>query len=788
MIRDQHASLLIVDDEVLHMKALCDTLEQEGYSTTGFTSAKEALQALRNREFDLLLTDLMMPEMDGISLIQAALAIDRNLAGIVMTGQGTIPTAVEAMKIGAVDYVLKPFKVSVVLPVISRALNTRRLRLENIQLQETVAIYELSMTIAFARDSDTILRKMVDAIFQEGDAASVSVLLPADDGKELYVAVAAGKNAEHLQGNRVPIPEQLANVQSTPLRGSNDIGSDISIPMLAAGKLMGVLNFSSDRPHRPVPLGRIKSLNILAGTAASALHVASLLDELRAAEQRYRRLADNAPDIIFRYDLLPQRRCVYMSPAVTAVTGYKPEDFYADPDLVLKITVPEDRPMLQALSHDRLQGNTATLRWLSADGKTVWIEQRTVLLRDKDLKLIAIEGIARDITERVNLEQQLRQSQRMEAVGRLAAGVAHDFNNILTVIGGYSELALESMAAGNPHRGQIEQIRKAGDRAAGLTRQLLAFGRKQILQPRVLNMNVVVGSYSKMLGRVLGEDIELVTVMEPNVANVKADEGQLEQVLMNLSVNARDAMPDGGKLTIETRNVILDESYSQGHIEVAPGSYVVLEVSDTGCGMDSTTQSQIFEPFFTTKEAGRGTGLGLSIVYGIIKQSGGSIWVYSEVGKGTTFKIYLPRNNEQVEQRDAAVNHTPVSKGSEAVLVAEDDPVVRKLTCTILQSAGYKVFEAENGRDALEAFQRHKGQIAIIISDLVMPEFGGLALIEKIKEIEPAIRVLYTSGYSDEVIVRHGYVGTGIPFIQKPFGASDLLRKIREILDLSQEN
>src|SRR6267142_770420 len=567
MITTPQARLLIVDDEALHLSALCDTLEQEGYSTTGFTIAKEALQALRDQEFDLLLTDLMMPEMDGISLLQAALEIDKTLVGIVMTGHATIPTAVDAMKMGALDYVLKPFKLSVVLPVIARALKVRRLRMENLQLLETVGIYELSMAIALARDSGTIIRKMAEAVFQQGDASSVSVFLPTLDGKELYVAVSLGRNADSMQGRRVPItsaisnwvarteklfssPEQRSDVQPPiPASTVTEIATDVSMPMLANGKLMGILNFSPDRPQRPVPPGRIKTLNILAGTAASGLHAASLL-----------------------------------------------EDFYADPELSFKLVHKEDRPLLEALFRGDVQGDTTTLRWQPRQHAKIWIEQRHVFAHDKDGKLIAIEGIARDITERINLEEQLRHSQRMEAVGRLAGGVAHDFNNLLTVIIGRAEILLGRVADERGRR-DLDLIRQTGSRAAALTHQLLAFSRKQVLQPKVIDLKTLVADAEKMLTRVIGEDIKLTVRSDPGLETVKADPGQMEQVIMNLVVNSRDAMPEGGTITIETANADLDESYSRQHLEVRPGRYVMLAVSDTGQGMDAETQARIFEPY-----------------------------------------------------------------------------------------------------------------------------------------------------------------------------------------------
>ena len=796
------AKLLIVDDEAAQMKALCNTLQHEGYASTGFTSAGKALVALREQEFDLVLTDLMMPEMDGITLLRGALEIDNNLVGIVMTGHGAIETAVDAMKAGALDYILKPFKLSSILPVLSRALAVRRLRMENIQLRETVGIHELSMAIAFALDFDTILQKVADAAFQQSQASEVSILLPTRDSKELRVAVARGQHAERIQGRRVPIsdalsgwvahsrellskPDQLTDVQpvfAPPLR---QITSGISIPMLTGGRLVGILNFTSARPQRHIALGQVKALNILASAAASALEGASLLEQLRAAEQRYRRLAENAPDIVFRYELHPRRCYAYVNPAVSAITGYSPEDHYADPDLGFKIVHRDDLPQLETVLRGKFPGeSTITLRWVHKNGTLVWIEQRNVLVRDQAGRVVAIEGIARDITERKQLEEQLRQAQKMEAVGRLAGGVAHDFNNLLTAIIGYSDLVLKGLGESDPLREDTAEIKKAGEQAAVLTRQLLAFGRRQLLEPQVLHLNAIVENNSKMLRRLIGEDIELVIVLDPALTPVKADPGQIEQVLMNLAVNSRDAMTHGGKLTIETCNITLDESYDHEHFSVNAGPYVMLAVSDTGCGMDAATRSRIFEPFFTTKELGRGTGLGLSIVYGIVKQTGGNIWVYSEPGKGTTFKIYLPRTGE-LETR-VVVPTMPSSGilgGPETILVVEDDAVVRQLICTVLRDAGYQLLEAPHGSDALQMCRRHNGSIPLVLTDLVMPQMSGRELIEKLRPLYPGIKVLYTSGYADDAIVRHGHIDPGMPFIQKPFGPGSLLRKVREVLD-----
>jgi len=380
-------------------------------------------------------------------------------------------------------------------------------------------------------------------------------------------------------------------------------------------------------------------------------------------------------------------------------------------------------------------------------------------------------------------EEQLLQSQKLEAVGQLAGGIAHDFNNLLTAIIGYSDHALRDLEVEGKLRRNLTEIKRAGERAAALTRQLLAFSRKQVMQPKVFALNDVVVDLEKMLRRLIGEDVELRASLEKNLGQVKADPGQIEQVIMNLVVNARDAMPLGGKLSIETANVVLDESYARQHAPATPGAYVMLAVSDTGSGIDDETIKHIFEPFFTTKETGKGTGLGLSMVYGIIKQSGGNIWVYSEVGKGTTFKIYIPRVDEQAEgYKKAPVPAARIPRGSATILLAEDAEEVRRLAREILEDSGFEVLVAPKGSDALAICERIKTPIHLLLTDVVMPEMSGPELAQQLQRLHPETRVLYMSGYTQDAIVNHGVLAEGTYFLQKPFGPDGLLAKIQEVL------
>jgi signal transduction histidine kinase/ActR/RegA family two-component response regulator len=415
------------------------------------------------------------------------------------------------------------------------------------------------------------------------------------------------------------------------------------------------------------------------------------------------------------------------------------------------------------------------------DGKPAWADvSLTQVLWDGQPAWLST---LMDITERRQLEEQLRQAQKMEAVGRLAGGVAHDFNNLLTAITGYTDMVREDLDPGDPHRADLDEVRGAADRAAALTRQLLAFSRRQVLQPQVLDLNEVVRGLEKLLRRIIGEDVILDARLTPDLPGVRADPGQIEQVIVNLAVNSRDAMPGGGRLTIETSQVSLDQEYADSHPGVRPGRYVLVAVTDTGQGMDQETQLHAFEPFFTTKTSGKGTGLGLATVYGIVRQSEGHVAAYSEVGVGTTMKVYLPEVEGAAESLAPHVTETPAPSGAETVLLVEDEEGVAKLARKVLERQGYTVLRARDGAEAVALGQAHPGLIDLLVTDVVMPGMGGPEAADLLRRLRPALRILFMSGYADQAVTGHRILDPSVPYLQKPFTPEALARKVRDVLD-----
>jgi two-component system cell cycle sensor histidine kinase/response regulator CckA len=520
------------------------------------------------------------------------------------------------------------------------------------------------------------------------------------------------------------------------------------------------------------------------GKIVGVLGIARDITDRQRAEAKFRGLLESAPDAMVVTD--KNGRIVLVNAQTERLFGYQREELLNQKiELLLPERFRDAHPTHRKEFTDqpatREMGKGMQLSGLRKDGTEFPIEVSLSPLETEQGMLIS-SGI-RDISERVALEERLRQSQKMEAVGRLAGGIAHDFNNLLTIILGYSQILADGLPANSRLADSNTQIKSAADRAAGITRQLLAFSRKQVLSPHVINLNDIVLNLDSLLRRLIGEDIEVMTVPARDLGMVKADPGQIEQVIMNLALNSRDAMPQGGKLTLETSNATLDDSYARDHQPVDPGRYVMLAVSDTGQGMSPETLSRIFEPFYTTKEVGKGTGLGLSMVYGIVKQSGGYIWVYSEPNQGTTFKIYLPRVDQPMEHVTADKRPSAVARGTETILLVEDDPQLRELSSSVLSHCGYKILTAGTPEEGLALCESNGKEIRLLVTDVVMPRINGRQLAERIQKHCPQIRVLYISGYTDNAIVHYGVLDPGLWFLPKPFTLSALVAKVREVLD-----
>lgn len=508
---------------------------------------------------------------------------------------------------------------------------------------------------------------------------------------------------------------------------------------------------------------------------------------LQESEKRYRKLVESITDYIYTVQVEDGSvKETEHGPGCVAVTGYTSAEYEADPYLWYRMIHEEDRRSAAEENEKILSGaapQSIEHRIIHKDGSIRWVKNTPVPHYDEHGRLVAYDGMVTDITERKHLENQLRHAQKMEAVGQLAGGIAHDFNNILSAIIGYGSLLQLKIDKDDPLRSYVDQIIASSQRAANLTHSILAFSRKQIINLRPVDLNEIIARVEKLLVRLIGEDIELKTMLCGGGAlSLMADSGQIEQVLINLCTNARDAMPHGGFLMIETRLVECDESFVKAHPYGKPGIYAMTSVSDTGIGMDARTKEKIFEPFFTTKEVGKGTGLGLSIAYGIIKQHSGYINVYSEQGKGTTFKIYLPIIKSEVKAMESAAP-LPAAGGAETVFIAEDDDVVRKLAREVLEHFGYTVIEARDGEDAVRKFLENKDKVHLVVLDVLMPKKNGKEAYEEIRKIRPDVKVIFTSGYAADILHKKGILEEGINLLSKPISTNDLIRKVREVLD-----
>ncbi len=683
-------TILIVDDVAENRYLLVAVFEGNGYDVVSAQNGAEALELALESPPDLIVTDILMPVMDGFELCRRWKTDERlhSIPFVFYTATYTDPSDEQfALSLGAERFVVKPQKSEVLAKLVREVLDEAKRR--------QVPILDLPLG-----EEMEVLRHHNEALFRKLEKKVLQLQAEIEERKRIQAAFEESQ-ARLFEAHR------LAHI--------------------------GVWDWDADA------------------------------DTVTWSEELYR------------------------------IAGIDPRDpapsFAEQP----RLYTPESWTLLTAAVGETLRTGKSyqlELEFIRADGTRRWVNALGSPKRDRSGRVIGLHGMVQDITERkraeterAKLEDRLRIAQKMEAIGSLAGGVAHDFNNLLSVILSYTEFAVDELPEGSSPKEDLLEVRKAAQRAVALTRQLLAFGRKQILQPVPLNLNQIVTETEKMLRRILGEDIDFVQVLAPDLGVVVADPGQLEQVLLNLVVNARDAMPRGGRITVETANVEIGEEYAEGHMATKPGSYVLLAVTDTGSGMDKQTMSRLFEPFFTTKERGKGTGLGLSMVYGMVKQSGGNIWVYSEPGVGTTFKIYLPQAFVAATTIVRSSMFPSRSTGSETILVVEDEDALRKVARRALEGAGYRVLAAEDGDEALLVCARYAGNIHLLLTDVVMPRMSGRALAEALCKTRPTLKVIYMSGFTDDAMVHHGVLEAGTHFLAKPFTSNDVTRKVREVLD-----
>jgi PAS domain S-box-containing protein len=723
--------------------------------------------ALGEQTWDIVIADYSMPQFSGTAALALLRERDADTPFIFVSGTIGEETAVAALRSGAQDYVLKG-NLARLAPAVERELRDAELRRERRRAEEKLKRSEARYRELFENAPVALYRTLPSGEILDANGALVKLLgYPSREAMLRHSAV------EHY----VDPAERLRWVERL---GQSGVAVDFETRLRRVDGVEVVVE-NSGKVVRDSE-GRVLYIE---GSLVDITERRRAERELRATKERLSHVVAASSAVIYVLDARSEELALtWVSENIISILGWARDEvvsrgWWADQ------VHPEDRERARAergsvLSADRV-GQEYRLR--RKDGSYRWVLDESRLVRDAAGAPEEVIGAWLDVTEKKSLEAQLQQSQKMEAIGRLAGGIAHDFNNLLTAIRGYADLLREQIREGDPRRADVDEIRRAADRAAGLTRQLLTFSRRQVLQPRILDLNEVIAAMDRMLRRIIGEDVELVAVSFPGLWPVKADPGQIEQVVVNLAVNARDAMPRGGRLTIETANVELDEGYQATHgFAVEPGRYVMLAVTDTGTGMTQEVQARIFEPFFTTKEPGKGTGLGLATAYGIVKQSGGHITVYSELGRGSTFKLYLPQAPPEAQASVARAAPEGLTEGTETVLLVEDDAAVRRLARQILERLGYSVLEARSPADALDMAGR-AGPIHLVVTDVVMPGMSGRELADRVGRLRPGVKILYTSGYPGEAIARQGVLETGTEFLPKPFTANGLAQKVRQVLD-----
>lgn len=755
--------LLFVEDNPDDADLLLRELRRAGFEPewSRVDTEVDFLAALQKSP-EIILSDYSMPHFTGLRALELLRASGRHIPFILISGTVGEDVAVQAMRGGATDYLLKdrPARLG---SAVTRALAETQVRVERHQAE--LAQARLAAIVTFS--DDAIIGKTLEGTITSWNAGAERVfgytqaeavgqpmlmLFPpdrVDEEPDMLARVARRETVRHFETVRVRKGGATIDVSVT-----------LSPLMDQSGQVVGISAIARDITERK---------------AAE--------EAVRTADERTRFALKNADVGIWDMDYTTG--VLRWSETLEAHYGVPPGTFAGTFDAFIERVHPDDRAALLDVLRKALKAGSdfsmlnralwpdGTIRSLSGSGRVI------LGTRGEPVRVV---GISLDVTERRELEEQFQQAQKMEAVGRLAGGVAHDFNNLLTVILGYCELLLLDIKSGEPHLTEISEIQKAGQRAGGLTRQLLAFSRKQIIEPTVLDLNSIATELRAMLGRLIGEDVNVVLRLKPGLAAIKADRGQVEQVMMNLAVNARDAMPHGGTLTIETSNVELDEDYAKTRAAVKPGSYVVLTVTDTGIGMTPEVQARLFEPFFTTKEVGKGTGLGLATVYGIVTRDGGTIEVDSEVGRGTSFKVFFPKADGTDVVMEVPAPLVRPQAGTHTVLVVEDEAGLRVVTRRLLQHQGYTVLVAANADEALRLFDANPS-IDVLLTDVVMPGASGPELTRQLVARRPTLRVIYMSGYTEDAIVHHGVLQAGIAFLHKPFTSHALGQKISQVLE-----
>ncbi len=757
--------VLIVEDDAADAELAVSVLKRAGYPLAFdvIDSATDFEERLAHADYDAILCDHNLGTWTGMEALEILKKSGRDIPFLVLTAVLGDEAAVEYVKRGAADYLLKDRLER--LPVaLDRALRDKANREETAKLQEQIARAKRDWELTFDSVPDPVMVVNEECGIQRANRALAELV-----GLELSEII--GKHCYEVL-HRSDKPREDCPHQCL-LKTGTEARSDLEEPWL--GKIFDL----ATSPLRDSSGALKGSVNVLRDITARQ----RAEEALRASEAQFRRFIENLPLGVYRST--PDGRVQMANPALLRTLGYDSWQELAFQNLEGE-TFEAGYPRSAFCEQIAREGEAKGLEkaWKRRDGSVIFVRESARAFRADDGRVLYYDGVVEDVTERRRLEEQLRQAQKMEAVGRLASGVAHDFNNLLTIIIGYTDLLLERVSARDGMRLPVEEIKKAAERAASLTRQLLAFSRKQVLPPHILDLNSLLANVDKVLGRMTGEDIKLVTHLPSGLGRVNADPGQIEQVIMNLAVNALHAMPQGGQLTLEAANVELDSSYASSHQSVLPGHYVMIAVSDTGIGMDAETQASIFQPFFTAKQQGEGMGVGLATVYGIVRHSEGHIWVYSEPGKGTTFKVYLPRIDQAVEL--IAPTQVPVdelSRGSETILLAEDEEAVRSFARGLLESRGYEVLEARGAHEALEVGGRYKKRIHLLLTDVVMPQMSGPELVKHLAPLHPETKVLYMSGYADHAVVQHGLLDPSKVFLPKPFTADVLARKLREVLD-----